>query len=147
MTDLVVPQSRILEAARRTDFLSFFRFCFHTLHPRSTLHINWRHWRIAWFLELVSRGAVTRLIITAPPRTLKSLMVSVAFPAYLLGRNPSERLIGISYSSDLQIKFSNDFRTIVESAGYQKLFPRTRLSKNTETEVHQPRRISVCEIG
>jgi len=43
----------------------------------------------------------------APPRTLKSLMASVAFPAYLLGRNPGARIIGISHSSDLQIGFGN----------------------------------------
>jgi predicted phage terminase large subunit-like protein len=63
-------------------------------------------------------------------------MASIAFPAYLWGRNPGERIIGISHSSDLQIGFSNDFRRIVESAEYQALFPRVKLAKNTETEVH-----------
>jgi predicted phage terminase large subunit-like protein len=91
---------------------------------------------MAWYLELVLRGIIKRLIIVAPPRTLKSLMASVAFPAYLLGRNPGARIIGISHSSDLQIRFGNDFRTIVESARYRRLFPRMELSKNTETEVH-----------
>ena len=136
MSNTRVPKSRIVEAACRTDFLSFFQWCFHILHPGSTLNMNWHHWRMAWYLELVSRGLIRRLIITAPPRTLKSLMASVALPAYMLGRNPGERIIGISHSSDLQIKFSNDFRRIVESAEYQRLFPRVKLSKNTETEVH-----------
>jgi predicted phage terminase large subunit-like protein len=136
MSNMFVPKSRIVEAARRTDFLSFFRLCFHMLNPSSTLNMNWHHYSIAWHLELVLRGIITRLIITAPPRTLKSLMASVALPAYSLGRNPGERIIGISHSSDLQIKFSNDFRTIVESADYQRHFPRMELSKNTETEVH-----------
>ena len=45
-------------------------------------------------------------------------------------------MIGISHSSDLQIGFSNDFRRIVESAEYQAIFPRVKLAKNTETEVH-----------
>jgi hypothetical protein len=52
-------------------------------------------------------------------------MVSVPFPAYCMGRNPG--IIGISHSADLQIKFSNDFRRIVESARYQTLFPRVKL--------------------
>ena len=136
MSNIFVPKSRIVEAACRNDFLSFFRLCFHILHPGSTLNMNWHHWRIAWYLELVLQGLVRRLIITAPPRTLKSLMVSVALPAYWMGRNPGERIIGISHSADLQIKFSNDFRRIVESAEYQTLFPHVKLSKNTETEVH-----------
>jgi predicted phage terminase large subunit-like protein len=135
MSNIFVLKSRIVEAACRNDFLSFFWRFFHILHPGSTLHMNWHHWRIAWYLELVLQGYVRRLIITAPPRTLKSLMVSVAFPAYCMGRNPGKRIIGISHSADLQIKFSNDFRRIVESAEYQTLFPRVKLSKNTETEV------------
>ena len=136
MSNTFVPKSRIVEAACRNDFLSFFQWCFHMLHPGSTLNMNWHHYRIAWHLELVLQGIIRRLIITAPPRTLKSLMVSVAFPAYWMGRNPGERIIGISHSADLQIKFSNDFRRIVESAEYQTLFPHVKLSKNTETEVH-----------
>ena len=136
MSNTRVPKSRIVEAACRTEFLSFFQWCFHLLHPGSTLNMNWHHWRMAWYLELVLQGLIRRLIITAPPRTLKSLMASVALPAYVLGRNPGERIIGISHSSDLQISFSNDFRRIVESAVYHTLFPRVELSKNTESEVH-----------
>ena len=64
------------------------------------------------------RGIIKRLIIAAPPRTLKSLMASVAFPAYALGRNPAMRVIGISHSSDLQIKFSNECRVVVDSPRY-----------------------------
>jgi predicted phage terminase large subunit-like protein len=136
MSNTRVPKSRIVEATCRTDFLSFFQWCFHMLEPGSTLNMNWHHYSMAWHLELVLRGIITRLIIMAPPRTLKSLMASVAYPAYRLGCNPGERIIGISHGSDLQIRFSNDFRTIVESTRYQRLFPRMELSKNTETEVH-----------
>ena len=129
MSNTRVPKSRIVEAACRTDFLSFFQWCFHMLEPDTTLNMNWHHYSMAWHLELVLRGIITRLIIMAPPRTLKSLMASVAYPAYLLGRNPGERIIGISHGSDLQIRFSNDFRTIVESTRYQIFFPRTELLK------------------
>ena len=75
-------------------------------------------------------------IIVTPPRTLKSLMASVVFPAYVLGRNPAARIIGISHSSDLQIKFSNDCRAVIDSQRYGELFPRTQLAKNTESEFH-----------
>jgi len=129
-------KSRLVEAACRNDFLSFFRLCFLILHSGSTLNLNWHHYLIAWYLELVLRRIVRRLIITAPPRTLKSLMTSVAFPAYVLGHDPGERIIGISHSLDLQTAFSNDFRRIIESAEYKEVFPRVKFSKNTETEVH-----------
>jgi hypothetical protein len=132
-------KSRLVEAACRNDFLSFFRVCFPILHPDATLDLNWHHYQIASHLELVLQGVVRRLIIMAPPRTLKSLMTSVAFPAYALGRYPGKRIIGISYSSDLQIKFGNDFRTIMEHNDYRRIFPKTTLAKNTETEVHTSR--------
>jgi predicted phage terminase large subunit-like protein len=118
------------------DFLSFFQWCFHVLEPGSTLNMNWHHYAMAYHLELLLRGLIKRLIIVAPPRTLKSLMASVAFPAFMLGRNPAKRVIGISHGSDLQIKFSNDCRTVVDSPRYHGLFPRMQLSKNTETEFH-----------
>jgi hypothetical protein len=87
-------------------------------------------------LSFCSAAELKRLIIAAPPRTLKSLMASAALPAYMLGRNPAARVIGISHGTDLAIKFSNDCRALVDSARYHRLFPRMQLSKNTETEFH-----------
>jgi predicted phage terminase large subunit-like protein len=130
------PKSSIVEAACRNDFLSFSYWCFQFLEPGSPLNMNWHHEAIAYYLELVIRGVIKRLIIAAPPRTLKSLMASVAFPAFLMGRNPAARIIGISHSSDLQVKFSNDCRAVMDSQPYRKLFPLTRLAKNTESEFH-----------
>jgi hypothetical protein len=91
---------------------------------------------MAYHLELVLRGRVKRLIIAAPPRTLKSLMTSVALPAYMLGRNPAMRIIGISHSSDLAIKFSNDCRVVVNDPRNHVFFPRMQLSINTESDFH-----------
>ncbi len=62
-------------------------------------------------------GKVTRLIVNLPPRHLKSIMVSVAFPAFLLGHEPRRRIFGISYAGDLSIKHASDFRSIVQSTG------------------------------
>jgi predicted phage terminase large subunit-like protein len=134
-----VAKSRIIEAACRTDFVSFFQWAFHILEPGSTLNLNWHHQAIAYHLELVLHGAIKRLLIVGPPRTLKSLMASIAFPAYVLGRDPTARIIGISHASDLQIKFNNEFRRLVESAHYRNLFSAMEPAKNTETEVHTSR--------
>jgi hypothetical protein len=41
---------------------------------------------IAYYLERIRAGNIRRLIINMPPRYLKSIMVSVAFPAPLSGR-------------------------------------------------------------
>ncbi len=122
------PKSRIVQAACRSDFLSFFHFIFNFLEPGKPLNISWHHQAIAYHLELVLCGLIKRLIIAAPPRTLKSLMASVAFPAFALGRNPTARIIGISHSLDLQAKFSNDARALIASQRYGELFPLTQLA-------------------
>ena len=46
-------------------------------------------------------GEIKRLIINMPPRSLKSISASVAFPAFVLGRDPTSRFICVSYSGDL----------------------------------------------
>jgi predicted phage terminase large subunit-like protein len=136
MNSTPTQKSRILEAACRTDFLTFFQALFPILNPGVPLQTNWHLEAMAYHLELVLRGVIKRLIIAAPPRSVKSLMASVAFPAFALGRNPAARIIGISHNMDLQVRFHNECRLLIKSPRYQGLFPRLELLKNTETEFH-----------
>jgi predicted phage terminase large subunit-like protein len=86
-------------------------------------------------LDRVRRGETRRLIMTLPPRHLKSIVTSVAWPAYLLGQDPSRKFICASYSMDLAIKHANDFRAVMESDQYRRIFPGTHPGrKNTETD-------------
>jgi predicted phage terminase large subunit-like protein len=62
-----------------------------------------------------------------PPRYLKSLLASVAFPAWCLGRQPGTQILCVSYAQDLADKLARDCRRIVMSGWYQRAFP-TRLS-------------------
>jgi predicted phage terminase large subunit-like protein len=131
------PSMAHVHAACRKDFVSFVRKAFHVLNPSAIFHMNWHICAIAYYLEQVGLGKIRRLIITVPPRSLKSIMCSVAFPAFVLGHDPTKRLIVASYSADLAIKHGNDFRKIVNSAEYHGIFPGMRISamKDTQTEV------------
>ncbi|HEX2256485.1 MAG TPA: hypothetical protein VHG92_07260 [Afifellaceae bacterium] len=77
---------------------------FHALNPGKEYQGNWHHEAIAHRLMLCSTGANTRQIITMPPRSLKSILASVAYPAFLLGREPTKRVICVSYSNELALK-------------------------------------------
>ncbi len=134
MGSMRVPKSRIVEAACRSDFVSFFRKCFHTLMPHAALLMTWHIYAMAFKLEQMRRGMIRRLIINVPPRSLKSTMM-VAFVAFLLGLDPTLRIILVTYGSDLSVKFTNDIRAILNSPWYQRLFPRTRISDIKDTEV------------
>jgi len=81
----------------------------------------------------VLRGEVRRLIITVPPRSLKSICASVAFPAFVLGQDPTRRIICVSYSEALSRKHANDSRALVRSGLYRRVFPVTRISAGQES--------------
>src|SRR5947208_4150025 len=118
------PQTSMahVNAACRRDFVSFVRKVFHVLNPSAVFYMNWHICALAYYLEQVRLGNIKRLIISVPPRSLKSIMCSVAFPAYVLGLDPTRRLIVASYSADLAIKHANDFRTVVNSDEYHAIF-------------------------
>jgi hypothetical protein len=135
--DEMNAEARALQAAIRNDFGVFLRKVFATLAPGQTYVRGWPIKAVAWQLERVRRGEVRRLIINMPPRSLKSIMASVAFPAFALGLAPSRRIICVSHSGDLAKKHSNDFRAVLESPWYKRAFPDTRIGpyKNSETEI------------
>jgi hypothetical protein len=78
------------------------------------------------------RKEETRLIINEPPRSLKSHCVSVAFVAFMLGHDPSSKIICVSYSQELSNKHAMDCRTIINAPWYRDLFPNTRLSSERQ---------------
>jgi hypothetical protein len=125
----------LFDAVMRGDFVSFLYRCFLHLNPGAQFLPNWHIRAIAHQLERIRRGEITRLIINLPPRYLKSITVSVAFPAFLLGLAPRRRIITISYGDELSAKHSSDFRSVVNSLWYQRAFPEMRIARNTEGEL------------
>ena len=136
-----VPQD-VLDAILRSDLASFIRKTFTTIAPGLDYHANWHIETIAWHLQKMMAGHLPRLIITLPPRSLKSISCSVAFPAFILGHDPSRRIVTASYSSDLAIKHANDCRALMRSSWYRRVFPATHIDplKDTETEFTTNRR-------
>src|SRR5260370_34131880 len=85
----------------RTDFHTFIQRCFHQLNPRAELLLNWHLEVIAAKLEACRLGKIRRLVINLPPRHLKSLCASVAFPAWCLGNDPAAQPMRLSSAPDL----------------------------------------------
>jgi hypothetical protein len=65
---------------------------------------------------------------------------SIALPAWYLGHNPSERVVAVSYSADLARTHANDFRRVVNDPLYQAVFPKMRVSRDTDNEIHTTER-------
>jgi predicted phage terminase large subunit-like protein len=112
----------------RQDLVTFVERSFYELNPQTEYLHNWHIDVIAAALEKCRIGRLHRLIINLPPRSLKSHMASVAFPAFLLGHNPAAQIICASYAQDLADKLAVDCRSVIASEWYRNIFPRTRLA-------------------
>jgi predicted phage terminase large subunit-like protein len=122
-------------ALLRRSLYAFIARTFHELNRDTEFSPNWHIEVIAAELEACWRGETKRLIINVPPRSLKSQAASVAFPAWLMGHNPSAQIICASYGQDLANKHAGDCRSVVSSDFYQSIFP-TRLSSQRQA-VHE----------
>lgn len=136
------PDLRRLDTLLRQDLKAFLMKAFFTLNPGERFLDSWHLDALCWHLEQVRKGTIRRLRIEVPPRSLKSVTASVAFPAFLLGHDPTRKIITASYSADLAAKHAADCRAVMRSEWYRRVFPQTRISdgKNQESNYETSRR-------
>jgi predicted phage terminase large subunit-like protein len=136
---LLVPNGSVINRARnevcRLDFVSFIELVFSLLAPGRPFLPNWHICALAYVLEQLRLGRLTRLVVNLPPRFLKSMISSIAFPAFVLGHDPTKRIIAISYGLELATKFAYDSRIVMSSEIYKDIFPGTRLLRSNEAEL------------
>lgn len=81
------------------------------------------HLLIAEQLERVADGEIDRLMIFMPPRTGKSLMCSVLFPAWWVGRFPSDKVMQVAYEQEMAVGWGRQIRNMIRDPDYQAIFP------------------------
>jgi len=87
---------RVYKEILRLDLGYFAQHCFCELNPQAAFLPNWHIEVIAAKLAAVREGKIRRLIINLPPRHLKSLLASTAFPAWCLGPDPSAQILCVT---------------------------------------------------
>lgn len=110
-----------VEAARRS-FSEFFKQAFPIFEPADPYVHNWHVDAVCEHLQAVAEGQIRKLAINIPPGTLKSSIVSIAWPAWMWTRRPSWRGVFSSYAQDLAVQFAVKARTLMESEWYQRSF-------------------------
>jgi len=93
----------------------------------ATFLSNWHIDAICEHLEAVSRGEIRRLLINIPPRHMKSIAVSVAWPAWTWAQCPKVgtllgaqvRWLFSSYAQSLSIRDSVRCRRLIDSPWYR----------------------------
>ena len=124
----------LFERQLADDFSAFVMKVFDTVSGGDVFLPNWHIDAMTYAAERVIDGELTRLIVNVPPRHLKSIIYSVALPAFLLGLDPTKRIVCVSYSNELAIKLANDFRAVVGARWYRRVFPKTRISREKDTQ-------------
>src|SRR2546426_2221814 len=130
----------VLVAVLRSDLRSFIWKCFQTILPGTPYLRNWHIDAIVHQLMRVQAGDISRLLINQPPRSLKSICVSVANVAWLLGHDPTRRIIVVSYSNEFAAELHRQFRMVIDAAWYRALFPAMRPAKDSGTRARHHRR-------
>lgn len=74
-------------------------------------------------IEHAILGPHNRVLITLPPRQLKSFVTSICLPAWLMGRDPTKKVIVASYARDLADELSWTFRRVINSDAFSEVFP------------------------
>jgi len=118
---------RALAIKRCSRLKDFVERAWSTVEPDDALIWNWHLDTLCSALEASERGDILNAIINVPPGTMKSLLVSVFFRAWLWTKNPGLKFLAGSYSSALSIRDNVKLRVLVTAPWYQDFFPHVKL--------------------
>jgi predicted phage terminase large subunit-like protein len=131
----MTSDTKAFHALLRRDLRVFIEKSFHTVVPTVEFLDNWHIAAVAHALKRCIESDINRLVISLPPRYLKSVCVTAALPAFLLGRDPTKKIICASYSKELAAKHAFDSQLIMESDWYRRAFPKTAQSLRKITQL------------
>lgn len=80
-------------------------------------------------MEKVEAGKLKRVAVSIGPQLGKSQILSRAFPAWCVGRDPYRNLILGTYNQTFAEEFGGEVRDNIESPFHQSVFPNHRLTK------------------
>src|SRR3984893_626981 len=119
------------------DFKSLLRSNLLALAMKAYKEMNARSMPDDPYLQLLAdrlAGVVTgktkRLIVNLPPRHFKTWIGSICLSAWILGRDPSAKILIVTYGQELADKIAHTIRGIMRSEWYRELFKKTRLAKS-----------------
>jgi hypothetical protein len=126
----LLPSRTEFDALTRVSLALFVERVFAELSPGERFLDNWHLHLIVQYLEAARAGKILRLAVNLPPRNLKSIVVSVAYVAWLLGHDPATKIICASYNEDLAAHLGRMCLQVMQSPWYRALFPRTRVASD-----------------
>lgn len=118
--------------AAQSDLLAFTRQSFGIIEPGQDFVENWHLGVISEHLQAVSCGEIQNLVINIPPGCMKSILVSVAWPAWEWARDQTIRTMSASYGVDLAIRDAAKTRDIITSEWFQERWPAVQIRSGSD---------------
>lgn len=124
---------------------AFVEGAWHILEPVVTLKWNWHLDLICEYLTQIRDGRFKTehspecegIIFNVPPRTMKSLLITVLFPVWVWAKFPARRFMFVSYAEKLSTQHSVFRRNVIESAWYQERWGKVfKLAKDQNQKDH-----------
>src|SRR5580765_4230230 len=113
----------------RRSFHDFYTMAWPFMDPAP--YVEGKHIRvICYHLQRAARREVRKILVCIPPRYSKSLICSVAFPAWVWTWWPSAKFITCSYDQKLGARDSLATRRLVEHPWYRERWPEVRLERD-----------------
>jgi hypothetical protein len=112
------------------DFLIFSVFAFAKINNGAAITSCPYMKLLAERLARVATGKTKRLVVNLPPRHFKTWLGTICLTAWILGHNPSAKIIVLTYGQELADKIAYAIRAILKSEWYQRIFKKTRVAKN-----------------
>jgi len=121
----VMHAEKQIQNKAKNDFLSFVK----CMWPEFIEGSHHRH--VAEKFNKLARGELKRLIINMPPRHTKSEFASYLLPSWMVGRNPKLKIIQVTHTGELAIRFGRKAKHLIDSEEYHKIF-KTSLQEDSK---------------
>lgn len=130
---VAVNRYNLIRSVSRESFFDFFQYFWEVINPDEPLGMNWHIPLLCNELQSMAERVFRRqkseydLIVNIPPGTTKSSIASVMFPAWMMARKPTVRVICASNTDQLSLDLSDKCREVVKSKLYRSCFPEVEL--------------------
>ena len=122
--DKIIADKEIEGVMCERSLEEFTRAAWPIIEPGTELKWNWHLSTICGYLEAFHRGEIERrLIINIPPGTLKSILVSVMYPAWVWIESPNRRFLTVTNEQGLAVRDALRMKQIITSDWFQDNWP------------------------
>lgn len=117
--EIIQDRDQLYTELARRELIHFVKQSWHVIEPATEFKNNWHIGAVCEHVQAVKDGEIRNLLVNMPPRFLKSIVISVALPAWSWIDSPEFRWLYSSYSYGLSVRDAVKTRRILQSNWYR----------------------------